>query len=383
MSVSSSDSMQPADDPAPRRFVSTRMQHVLDHVPAYTPGLTVPGSIKLASNESPYPPLPYVVERAAQIVAQAHRYPDNASERLRSALGRHLQIAPSRIRIGCGSVSLCTQLVQAAVAPGDEIVLAWHSFEIYPILAELAGATQVRVPLNNHTHDLQTMAARVSAKTRLVFVCNPNNPTGTAVSRPDLLQFLQTVPPTVLVVVDEAYREFVADPDVPSALDFLDEFPNLVVLRTFSKAYGLAGLRVGYAIAGDPVVADALSRTQVPFAVTAAAEEAALASLEPLAQRQMADRVAEITLERPRITRRLLELGYEVPPSQANFVWVPLADQTEAWSEHMAENKVIVRPFSAAGARVTIGTAIENDRCLAAAADWSGLKDLTARRTPS
>jgi histidinol-phosphate aminotransferase len=218
-------------------------------------------------------------------------------------------------------------------------------------------------------HDLDAMAERITGKTRLVFVCNPNNPTGTAVRRDELVRFLQAVPRDVTVALDEAYREFVSDPDVPDGLSLLGEFDNVIVLRTFSKAYGLAGLRVGYAIAADPALTAALRQTQVPFAVTSIAQAAALASLEPVAEKELLDRVARIVDERERVQAALLELGYEVPPSQANFVWLPLGEATTQWAAGCEERKVIVRAFAGSGVRVTISSPEENDRFLAAAAD--------------
>jgi histidinol-phosphate aminotransferase len=200
-----------------------------------------------------------------------------------------------------------------------------------------------------------------------VFVCNPNNPTGTAVRRDELVAFLRRVPEHVVVALDEAYREFVTDPDVPDGLTLLDEHPNLVVLRTFSKAYGLAGLRVGYAIAADPALAAALRQTQVPFSVSSIAQQAALASLEPEAEKQLLDRVGDIVAERSRVYDALREQGYDVPPSQANFVWLPLGAATTDWAGACERELVIVRPFAGDGVRVTIGDLAENDRLLAAA----------------
>jgi histidinol-phosphate aminotransferase len=224
------------------------------------------------------------------------------------------------------------------------------------------------VPLREHVHDLDEMADRITGKTRLVFVCNPNNPTGTVVHRDDLMAFLDRVPEDVIVGLDEAYFEFVDDPDVVDGMTLLEEHPNLVVLRTFSKAYGLAGLRVGYAIAADPAVATALRQTQVPFAVSSIAQEAALASLEPQAEVQLMARVGQVVSERARVSAELLALGYEVPPSQANFVWLPLGTSATQWASGCEQHGVIVRPFAGHGVRVTVGTMAENDRLLDAAA---------------
>jgi histidinol-phosphate aminotransferase len=346
------------------------LRPTLATLPAYVPGRTVPGAIKLASNETPYPPLPSVVARIAEAAADVNRYPDNASVELTAALAAKYGVDVEQVRVGCGAVSLCTQLVQAVADADEEIIYAWRSFEAYPIISAVSGASSIQVPLSvDHVHDLEAMAERVTGKTRLIFVCNPNNPTGTAVRRDALVRFLRAVPQDVVVALDEAYREFVTDPDVPDGLTLLDEFPNLIVLRTFSKAYGLAGLRVGYAIAADPALTAALRQTQVPFAVTTVAQAAALASLEPPAEKELLDRVGRIVEERARVQAGLLELGYPVPPSEANFVWVPLGDATTEWAAGCEDRKVIVRAFAGAGARVTIGAPEENDRFLSAAAD--------------
>ena len=349
------------------------LRPMLATLPAYVPGRTVPGAIKLASNETPYPPLPSVLARIAEAAADANRYPDNASVELTEALAAKYGVDVDQVRVGCGSVSLCTQLVQSVADADEEVIYAWRSFEAYPIIAAVSGASSIQVPLTGgHVHDLPSMAERITGKTRLIFVCNPNNPTGTAVGRDELVRFLRAVPADVVVALDEAYREFVTDPDVPDGLTLLAELPNLVVLRTFSKAYGLAGLRVGYAIAADPAVAAALRQTQVPFAVTSIAQAAALASLEPAAEKELLERVAAIAAERDRVLAGLRQLGYDVPPSQANFVWLPLGDATVDWAAGCEQRKVIVRPFAGAGARVTIGTPEENDRFLAAAGELAG-----------
>jgi histidinol-phosphate aminotransferase len=347
--------------------VTVRLRETLATLPAYVAGRAVPGAIKLASNETPYPPLPHVVARITEAAANVNRYPDSNSTTLVAALAEKYGVPAERVAVGCGSVSLCTQLVLTVADAGDEILYAWRSFEAYPILTAVSGASSVLVPLREYVHDLEEMATAISGKTRLVFICNPNNPTGTVVHRDELLTFLRRVPPDVVVVLDEAYREFVRDPDVADGLTLLDEFPNLVVLRTFSKAYGLAGLRVGYAVTGDARVATALRQVQVPFAVTTVAQQAALASLEPQAEKQLLARVDELVLERSRVRGELLTMGYDVPPSEANFVWLPQGEDTVAWAAGCEQRKVIVRPFVGHGARVTVSTADENDRFLDAA----------------
>ncbi|WP_375487455.1 histidinol-phosphate transaminase [uncultured Jatrophihabitans sp.] len=345
------------------------LRSALADLPAYVPGRTVAGAIKLASNEVPYPPLPSVLARIADAAAAINRYPDNFSTELTGVLAARCAVDADQVRVGCGSVSLCTQLVQAVADADDEVMFAWRSFEAYPIIAAVSGASAIQVPLTDgHVHDLDAMVERITGKTRLVFVCNPNNPTGTAVTREQLVRFLRAVPEDVTVALDEAYREFVRDADVPDGLTLLEEFPNVVVLRTFSKAYGLAGLRVGYAVAGDPAVARAMAQTQVPFAVTTLAQQAALASLEPAAETELLDRVERIAAERTRVHGRLLELGYAVPPTQANFVWLPLGGATTDFAAGCEDRRVIVRAFAGTGVRVTVGTPEENDRFLDAAA---------------
>jgi histidinol-phosphate aminotransferase len=308
-----------------------------------------------------------VVQRIAAAAADANRYPDNGSAELTAALAAKFGVDVGRVAVGCGAVSLCTQLVQAVADADDEVIYGWRSFEAYPIITAVSGASAIQVPLRDHVHDLGAMADSITGKTRLVFVCNPNNPTGTAVGRDELVAFLNRVPEDVVIALDEAYREFVTDPDVPDGTTLLDEHPNVVVLRTFSKAYSLAGLRVGYAVSADPAIASALRQTQVPFAVSTVAQQAALACLEPDAESQLMERVAEVVAERERVQAELLAMGYEIPPSQANFVWFPLGDAATEWAAGCEERKVIVRAFAGSGVRVTISNADENDAFLAAA----------------
>ncbi len=352
--------------------MTVRLRPMLQQMPGYVPGRTVPGAIKLASNETPYPLLPHVVERLAATAATANRYPDSMSTVLTAALADKHRVDAAQVAVGVGSVALCQQLVEIAADAGEEIVFGWRSFEAYPVVASVAGARQVRVSLRHHVHDLPAMAAAVTDRTRLVFVCNPNNPTSTAVGRPEIEGLLRSVPSDVLVVLDEAYHEFVTDPDVPDGIALLPDHPNLVVLRTFSKAYGLAGLRVGYAVAADPAIPRALKQVQIPFAVTSIAQEAALACLEPAAEKQLLERVDDVVSERIRVRATLLDFGYDVPATESNFVWLPLGAATTAWADGCAHRGVIVRPFANEGVRVTVGTPAENDRLLEAAAELTG-----------
>jgi histidinol-phosphate aminotransferase len=267
---------------------------------------------------------------------------------------------------GCGAVMLLQQLAQAYNDPGTSIAFAWRSFEMYPLLAQVAGARAVQVPLvpgseggAADTHDLDALAAAVDGSTRLALVCNPNNPTGTVVRRAALERFLDAVPDTTLVVLDEAYREFVTDPDVPDGLDLVRGRRNVAVLRTFSKAWGLAGLRVGYLVAEDPAVADAVRRTHVPFSVSSLAQAAAVAALA--SEDEVRRRVAAVTAERERLTAALRERGLEVAGSQANFVWLPLGERTAEVAAALESRAVITRPFAGEGIRVTVGTPEEDD----------------------
>jgi histidinol-phosphate aminotransferase len=337
----------------------------LQTLPSYVPGRTVPGAIKLASNEVPYGPLPGVVDAIAQAAAESHRYPDMAAVSLREALGARYGVDPARVATGCGSVALAEHMARVTCRePGDEVLYAWRSFEAYPILTAAAAATSVRVPNRaDHGHDLPAMAAAVTPQTRLVFVCNPNNPTGTAARTAELDAFLDAVPDTTLVVLDEAYREFVTDPGVPDGLRYASR-PNVVVLRTLSKAWGLAGLRVGFLVA-QPEVADAVRKVVTPFSTSRLAQAAALAALGQA--EEMGRRARLVVRERERLLAAIRKLVPEVPESQANFVWLPLGEASAAFAAACEQHRVIVRAFPGEGVRVTVGTPEENDALLAAA----------------
>jgi histidinol-phosphate aminotransferase len=352
----------------------------VQQLPAYRPGrnpadlareIGVERAVKLASNEVAFPPLPAVVEALAAAAAETNRYPDNGAVVLTAALAERYGVDPAQVVTGCGAVMLCQQLAQSFNDPGTSIAFAWRSFEMYPLLAQVAGARSIQVPLvpgrpggPADTHDLEALAAAVDDSTRVVFVCNPNNPTGTAVRRAELERFLDTVPADTLVVLDEAYREFVTDPDVPDGLELMRGRPNVAVLRTFSKAWGLAGLRVGYLVAEDPAVADAVRRTHVPFSVSSLAQAAAVAALA--SEDEVRRRCAAVTAERERLTAALRERGLDVSDSQANFVWLPVGDEAADLAAALESRAVITRPFAGQGIRVTVGTPEEDDVLLAA-----------------
>lgn len=346
--------------------MSVRLRAAMSALPAYVPGRKVPGAAVLASNESPYGLLPSVASVLADHVAGVSRYPDMTATRLVAAIAAHHGVEPECVAVGAGSVEVCGQLAASVVADGDEVVFGWRAFEAYPIITAVAGGTAVRVPLTaDHVHDVDAMLAAITARTRLVFLCNPNNPTGTAVGERELRRLVDGVPDDVLVVVDEAYREYVDPHAVPDASVLFAGRPNVAVTRTFSKAYALAGLRVGYCLAA-PEVVSAARKCQVPFSVSGLAQEAAIAALGDVEEVR---RRAKLTVaERDRVTGELRRLGFTPPPSQANFVWLPLGEGTAAFAEACLAAGVVVRPFPGEGVRVTIGTDEENDRFLAAAA---------------
>jgi histidinol-phosphate aminotransferase len=345
-----------------------RTRRALESIPAYVPGRSaesvaaehgITNVVKLASNEAPFGPLPAARAAVADAIAGVNRYPDDRSAALTGALADHFGVDAAQVLLGAGSVDLCRLAFAATVDPGDEVVFAWPSFEMYPILALQAGGSAVRVPLRGQSHDLDAMADAITDRTRLVFVCNPNNPTGTAVGRHEMTRFLSRVPSECLVVLDEAYREFVTSPDVADGLDLLAAHHNVAVLRTFSKAYGLAALRIGYAIAHPEVIRE-LRKVAMPFRVNALAQAAALASLG--AEDEMRERVADVVSERIRLTGALRNLGLSVPTSDANFVWLPMPDEATALGALSEQLGVVLRVFRGVGVRITIGTAEENDR---------------------
>jgi histidinol-phosphate aminotransferase len=342
---------------------SPRLRAVLEDIPTYKPGKPAetggPTGYKLSSNENPYPPLPGVLESVTAAACSFNRYPDMACTGLMDELSERFGVPRAHLATGTGSVGVAQQLLQATSGPGDEVIYAWRSFEAYPIITRISGATPVQVPLTpGDVHDLDAMADAITDRTRLIFVCNPNNPTGTVVRREELERFLDRVPDDVLVVLDEAYREFIRDVRVPDGVELYRRRPNVCVLRTFSKAYGLAGLRVGFAIAHEPVAA-ALRKTAVPFGVSQLAQEAAIASLR--AEDELLGRVGSLVGERTRVVDALRAQGWTVPETQANFVWLRLGERTMDFAAVCEQAGVVVRPFPGEGVRVTIGEAEGND----------------------
>jgi len=353
-----------------------QVRAAIARIPAYVPGRPpaardgVP-TYKLSSNENPYPPLPGVVEAAAEAAASMNRYPDMGCTRLYEALAERLDVPASHLAAGTGSVAVLYHLLQAFCEAGDEVVYAWRSFEAYPIAVAVTGATSVQVPLTEDArHDFDAMAAAITDRTKLVIVCSPNNPTGPAVARDELDAFLDKVPPRVVVVLDEAYREFVRADAARPTFDGVEAHrgrPNVVAMRTFAKAYGLAGFRVGYAVAPEEIAA-AIRACALPFGVSSVAQAAAVASLER--ESELLERVDALVAERARVCEALREQGWSVPDAQGNFVWLALGDRTLEFAAAAEAEGVMVRPFAGDGARVSIGEPAGNDVFLKVAAGF-------------
>jgi len=350
-----------------------RFRACLDDVAAYKPGRPPARTdgrptYKLSSNENPYPPLPGVLAAATEAAGQMNRYPDMGAVDLLEALSDRFGVPVSDLAVGTGSVALLYHLLQATVTDGDEVIYAWRSFEAYPIAVTAAAARMVRVPvLADGRHDLDAMAEAITDRTRVVLVCTPNNPTGPAVTQAELDAFLAKIPPQVLVVVDEAYVEFVRMADPVDGVATYRRHENVLLTRTFSKAYGLAGFRVGYAVGPAPL-AGALRAVSLPFGVSGVAQAAAVASLER--EPELLERVEALVAERDRVVAGLADAGWAVPEPQGNFVWFELGDRTLDFAKAADEVGIMVRPFAGEGARVTIAETEANDRLVDLVAKW-------------
>jgi histidinol-phosphate aminotransferase len=334
---------------------------------AYKQGKPAPAdAFKLSSNENPFAPIPAVVEALAAANG-VNRYPNASGLELRERIAARFGVDAARVHLGAGSVAILAQLIQAAAAPGDEVVYAWRSFEAYPGLVAVAGALSVPVPLSpDGRHDLPAMLRAITARTRVVIVCSPNNPTGSIVTADEFAEFMSEVPPTVLVILDEAYVEFVTDETAVDGRSIIDRYPNVVVLRTFSKAYGLAGLRIGYAV-GAEYILDAARSTAIPLSVTEQAQMAALVSLDH--EDVLLERVSRIAALRDEVWRALTDQGWKVPKPQGNFVWLATGEATEYAAGVFADHGAVVRALYPDGLRVTIGEAQSVDKLLTAAAE--------------
>ncbi|PYF99038.1 histidinol-phosphate aminotransferase [Georgenia satyanarayanai] len=352
-----------------------RFRADIDSLPAYVPGQRPPAgrsAYKLSSNENPFPPSSAVLSAVIDAAADLNRYPDMAATALTAAIAGHVGVDAERVVVGNGSVAVLETVLQAACRPGDEVVHAWRSFEAYPIAVQVAGARSVPVPLREDgSHDLSAMADAVTDRTRVVLVCTPNNPTGTVVREDEMRAFLARVPREVLVVVDEAYVEYVHDGAAADGLALAAEFKNVLVLRTFSKAYGLAGLRVGYAVA-RPRLARGLRTASTPFGVNALAQAAALAALREADA--VAERCERVVAERSRVLAALREMGWTVPESHGNFYWLGIGRHSASFAREAAGTGAMVRAFDGEGVRVSIGEVEGNDLVLRLAGEWLALQ---------
>ena len=356
----------------------------LARIPHYEPGTSLddarahaetPNAIKLASNESPFPPHPAVIDAIAGAATGINRYPDPDARALRRAIADHHETEPGRIAVSNGSCEILLAAALALCEPGDEILFAWPSFSIYPYLAPLSGAREIRVDLTaGYVHDLDAMLEEVTAATQLLIVCNPNNPTGTHIPVDRIGAFVESVPDRTTIILDEAYIEYQINDDPDMTLDLLDKHPNVVLLRTFSKIHGLAGLRAGYALC-SPQFRSAVDAVRQPFSVNALAQAAATEAIRH--QDDVADRVERNVIERVFVEEGLREMGFETAESQANFCWVDLGELDEdEVVESLAAAGVAVRPGTPLGGpghlRVTYGTRAENERFLDAMRSIAG-----------
>lgn len=351
----------------------------IESLPAYVPGAraaTGAAAFKLSSNENPHPILPAVLSAIVDAAQEANRYPDMHAVELTETLAQHVGVNADQVVVGNGSVAVLGHILQAVVNPGEEVIFGWRSFEAYPIAVAIAGGVSVEVPLLTGVDDdgasagrldLPAMADAITDRTRVVLVCSPNNPTGSVVHHDEMVEFLARVPKDVLVVLDEAYIEFVRDPQVADGFALFTAHPNLVLLRTLSKAYGLAGLRVGYVVARRRL-ADGIRSASTPFGVSHVAQQAALASLR--VRDQLDEQVEQIVAERARVVAELKDQGWRLPESHANFVWFGLGDATSSRAAEAAAAGVIVRPFAGDGLRVSIGENEANNLFLNVAATW-------------
>jgi histidinol-phosphate aminotransferase len=353
-----------------------KLRQTIAELPTYKAGKKVAGvtglaPYKLSSNENPTPPLPSVIKAITEAASEINRYPDPFVTELTDALAKKFSVNPNMIATGTGSVGVCQQIMQAVANAEDEVIYAWRSFEAYPIITKIVGAKPIQVPLSNSgAHNLPAMLDAITNRTRLIMICTPNNPTGSVVNQAELTEFLTKVPKDILVVIDEAYVEFNRDKNSVRGLELLTKFSNVGVLRTFSKAYGLASLRVGFFI-GPENIAEAVRKTAVPFGVSHIAQAAALASLEH--EDELLQRVNELIELRSWFEEELKTLGFNLEPSQANFVWLPLGNRTDEFVAKCVDLAVAVRPFPGEGVRISIGEKPALERVLDALSGFNQL----------
>lgn len=363
-------------NPAPRANVHPRP--VVARLPKYAagkPAAAVSGleSFKLSSNENPLGPVPAVLA-VLHAAMDVHRYPDSSCTELRLALGRFLDVPADDIVTGAGSLGALNQILAAFAGQNedgtqDEVLYAWRSFEAYPICVGLAGAKSVQVRVRaDGGHDLTAMSAAVTTNTKVVLLCTPNNPTGPALRVQETEDFIQSVPSDVVIVIDEAYQEFVRAEDAVNGVDLYRKYPNVIVLRTFSKAHGLAGLRVGYSIS-QPEITGYLHAAATPFAVSGIGEQAAVASLENYGQ--VVERVQSLVDERGRVLAALKEMGWDVPDAQGNFLWLELGENSQEFAALAQSKALSLRAFGDEGVRVSIGEVAANTRFLEICAGYT------------
>lgn len=349
------------DQVQPRPVVARLPKYAAGKPPASVEGIT---AYKLSSNEIPFGPLD-TVHQAVIEQSSLNRYPDPLSTKLREALAEYLDVPAEDIVTGAGSLGALTQILSTFAGQNedgiqDEVIYAWRSFEAYPILVQTAGALPVEIPLlEDGRHDLEAMIAAVNENTSVILLCTPNNPTGPILTQAEVDDFLARVPKNVLVVLDEAYIEFVRDEKSVDGLHTYNEHENVVLLRTFSKAHGLANLRVGYSVA-HPEITNNIRVMATPFAVSSVAEDAAVASLSQIDR--VLERVDALVQERERVVAALKEQGWKFPATQANFVWLPLGEKTSEFVERANAVALSVRGFANEGVRVSIGEVEANDR---------------------
>ena len=352
-----------------------KLRSAIAGLPRYSAGKPAPKmdhgpSFKLSSNENPFPPLPGVIEATTAAVARMNRYPDIANTELTHAMSNRLSVPGEQLAFATGSVALLYHLLQATCEAGDEVIYAWRSFEAYPIAVPVTGAMQVPVPLGpGAVHDLDAMRQAVTSATKAIMLCTPNNPTGPALQHQPVIDFIDSIPDHIMIVLDEAYVEFVTDPKGLRGLEAMNGRSNVVVLRSFSKAYGLAGFRVGYCVA-EADLAAAVRAVSLPFGVSIAAQAAVIASLEvePL----LLDRVADLVKARDALALGLRDLEFDIPDAQGNFVWLPGGPDTDAYAATFARAGLMIRPYASGGdwdgLRITVGEPAANARVLEVAA---------------
>jgi histidinol-phosphate aminotransferase len=334
--------------------------------------LGIKDSIKLASNESPLGPSPLVLKTLRKSLGDVHRYPDGGCYFLRDALSDSLGLSPDELIFGNGSNEVIELAVRTFLRPGDEAIMASPSFVVYSMIMQAAGGKNIMVPLNNWCHDLRAMASNITERTRIVFIANPNNPTGTINTNAEMDSFMKQVPEGVLVVLDEAYYEYVTSPDYADSLRYLRQGKDILILRTFSKIYGLAGLRIGYGIAKSSILAD-MNRVRQPFNINSLAQKAARAALQDREHLMKAKKINE--KGKRYLYRELKAMNVQCVPSETNFIYIVLpGDFATTLHLDLLKQGVIVRPMGSREIRVTVGLQRENKRFIEAMKGYLGLK---------